>query len=96
MLLQYLKKKNQKPLYEALQKIKEGHHSHLHSSVSLYYNLYGFWVYIYIYFIFYFYFLLGKCRVDAFGVHITPTHGVPSSNCQNLHIRGLSQQVVAL
>jgi mlo protein len=53
MLLQYLKKKNQKPLYEALQKIKEGHHSHLHSSVSLYYNLYGFWVYIYIYFIFF-------------------------------------------
>ena len=41
-LLQYLKKKNQKPLYQALQKIKEGH-QYSPLSFSLYY------MHIYIY-----------------------------------------------
>ena len=34
---------------------------------------------------------VNECRVDVVGVHITATHSVPSTDCQNLHTRELSQ-----
>ena len=77
-LLQYLKKKNQKPLFQALQKIKEGH-QYSQLSFSLYYiytyihiELDIFWVCLIISF-----YGVNECRVDVVGLHITATHSVP-------------------
>ena len=97
-LLQYLKKKNQKPLYQALQKIKEGHqysplsfslyymHIYIYTHTHIHIELDIFWVCLIISF-----YGVTECRVDVVGVHITATHSVPSTDCQNLHTRELSQ-----
>lgn len=71
-----LKRKNQKPLFEALQKVKEGLFSFFLSIIYLYS------IFILRLFLFFFCFL-NKLkfeffgRVDAFGVHIVASDGVP-------------------
>ena len=55
-------------------------HTHIHIELDI------FWVCLIISF-----YGVNECRVDVVGVHITATHSVPSTDCQNLHTRELSQ-----
>ena len=55
-------------------------HTHIHIELDI------FWVCLIISF-----YGVTECRVDVVGVHITATHSVPSTDCQNLHTRELSQ-----
>ena len=75
--LQYLKKKNQKPLFHALEKIKEGHQYSLSLAITFIYTyihieLDIFWVCLIISF-----YGVNECRVDVVGLHITATLSVP-------------------
>lgn len=88
---QALKKKNQKPLFEALQKVKEGLLFASLSPISLFVlmsvvsqgsRICGFVTFEY--------------RVDAVGVHITSADGVPGGDPEDLHPRGVDEAHASL
>ena len=61
-------------------------YTHTHTHTHIHIELDIFWVCLIISF-----YGVNECRVDVVGVHITATHSVPSTDCQNLHTRELSQ-----